>query len=97
MRTEAAMEIERAVDILDPAKRHKDLTWEDVQEACAMGAEALKKQIPMEPEAEADGYADGEFVYDMFHCPACGALFEDWEEYPHHCICGQKIDWSRWK
>lgn len=37
------MEIERAVDILDPAKRHKDLTWEDVQEACAMGAEALKK------------------------------------------------------
>lgn len=38
------MEIERAVDILDPAKRHKDLTWEDVQEACAMGAEALKNR-----------------------------------------------------
>ena len=58
---------------------------------------ALEKQIPEKPEYEADGYADGELVYDYAKCPICGHDFEyginDWGcEYCSDC--GQKLDWS---
>ena len=58
---------------------------------------ALEKQIPKKPEYEADGYADGELVYDYAKCPICGHDFEyginDWGcEYCSDC--GQKLDWS---
>ena len=59
--------------------------------------EALKKQIPKKPEYEANGYANGELVYDYARCPICGHDFEydinDWGcEYCSNC--GQKLDWS---
>jgi len=51
---------------------------------------------PMQVELEADGYSDGELVYDYGKCPKCGWEFEDgdkdWEE-PYCCHCGQKLKW----
>ena len=64
------------------------------QSAIDSAITALKKQIPKKPIAEADGYADGCLVYDIFHCPLCDALIEDYDSEPHHCICGQALDWS---
>ena len=66
-------------------------------EAIDEAINALEKQIPKKPEYEADGYADGELVYDYAKCPICGHDFEyginDWGcEYCSDC--GQKLDWS---
>ena len=58
--------------------------------------EELENQKPMQIELEADGYADGELVYDYGKCPKCGWDFEDgdkdWEE-PYCCHCGQRLHW----
>lgn len=66
-------------------------------EAIDVAINALEKQIPKKLEYEADGYADGELVYDYAKCPICGHDFEyginDWGcEYCSDC--GQKLDWS---
>ena len=66
-------------------------------EAIDVAINALEKQIPKKPEYEADGYADGNLVYDYAKCPICGHDFEyginDWGcEYCSDC--GQKLDWS---
>ena len=69
---------------------------EDDYKANDMAINALEKQIPKKLEYEADGYADGELVYDYAKCPICGHDFEyginDWgcEYCPD---CGQKLDW----
>lgn len=62
-----------------------------------MAIKALEKQMARKPEYEADGYADGELVYDYAKCPICGHDFEyeinDWG--CNYCSnCGQKLDWS---
>ena len=36
---------------------------------------------------EADGYADGELVYDMWSCPICGKYFDEWDEKPDWNFC----------
>ena len=36
---------------------------------------------------EADGYADGELVYDMWSCPVCGERFYEWDEEPTWAFC----------
>ena len=36
---------------------------------------------------EADGYADGELVYDMWYCSFCGKRFEEWDEKPNWNFC----------
>ena len=68
---------------------------EDI-EALNMGIQALKNQESMRVELEADGYADGELVYDYGRCPKCGWDFEDgdkdWGE-PYCCHCGQRLRW----
>ena len=66
-------------------------------EASKIAIQAIEKQIPKKPEYEADGYADGELVYDYAKCPICGHDFEyginDWG--CKYCSdCGQKLDWS---
>ena len=72
-------------------------TKEELTEAIRMSIQTLEKQIAKKPEYEADGYADGELVYDYAKCPICGHDFEyginDWGcEYCSDC--GQKLDWS---
>lgn len=57
--------------------------------------EALKKQIPQKPIYQADGYSDGELVYDTWFCPNCDTAYEvDIDEYNYCPNCGQAIDWS---
>ena len=70
---------------------------EDLNNAYDVAINALKKQIARKPEYEADGYADGELVYDYAKCPICGHDFEyetnDWG--CNYCsVCGQKLDWN---
>lgn len=56
---------------------------------------AISKQIPMKPILEADGYADGELVYDTWYCPNCDKSYEvDYDSYDFCPNCGQAIDWS---
>ena len=83
------------------SKREKgDWLYDDVQgtaDTLRMAINALEKHIPKKPEYEADGYADGNLVYDYAKCPICGHDFEyginDWGcEYCSDC--GQKLDWS---
>ena len=70
---------------------------EDDYKANEMAIKALEKQIARKPEYEADGYADGELVYDYAKCPICGHDFEyeinDWG--CNYCSnCGQKLDFE---
>lgn len=83
------MTVEDALNILDTIP-----TISEQVDALEMAIEALEKQIPKKPI----------FVYtvnmkaldepiqtDVWHCPTCGLTYNTKE---HHCICGQKIDWS---
>lgn len=57
--------------------------------------EALEKQIPQKPILEADGYYNGELVYDTWYCPSCNADYDTEHERHDYCPkCGQAIDWS---
>lgn len=46
-----------------------------------------KKQIPKKPILDA--------IYHMqYYCPNCECFIcRKWEEKPHHCICGQALEW----
>lgn len=92
------MKVERAIEILDPEHRELYDSIEPVNEACRMGMEALKKQIPKALDYEADGYdgTSGELVYDTAVCPSCFRRFElDFDEEAKFCPgCGQALDWS---
>ena len=92
------MEIERAIEILNPNHREHYESIEPVNEACRMGMEALKKQMPERLDYEGDGYdQDGNMIYDVAICRNCGHTFEeginDWGSA--YCPdCGQALDWS---
>jgi len=90
-----SMTYERAMEILDPQHREHYPSIEPVNEACRMGMEALKKQIPAAPALSGDGYADGVLVYDTWECPDCGEQYEvDYEKHKFCPNCGQAIDWE---
>lgn len=36
---------------------------------------------------EADGYSDGELVYDSWSCGCCGKYFPEWDEKPDWNFC----------
>lgn len=56
--------------------------------------EAVEIQMPLKPTLEADGYADGELVYDIWYCPGCDTAYEaETEKYKYCPNCGQAIDW----
>ena len=60
-----------------------------------MAIETLEKQIPKRPYFEADGYWDGQLVYDTWICPYCEKHYEvDYDDYEFCPNCGQKLDWS---
>ena len=73
-----------------------EIDKKEVQQALS---DLVKKEEPFMVYLEADGYADGELVYDMAYCPNCDKLLTD--EYdpdiklftycPH---CGQKLLWK---
>lgn len=63
--------------------------------AVDLSVEALEKQIPQKPILQADGYYDGELVYDTWLCPNCDTAYEvDIEKHKYCPNCGQAIDWS---
>lgn len=55
--------------------------------------EAIEKQEAQKVEYVADGYYDGELVFDEARCPRCRESFEveidDWIKYCPNC--GQKL------
>lgn len=58
-------------------------------------AETTKKQIPRRPQYTADGYWNGELVYDTWICPNCSKAYEvDIDNYDYCPNCGQRIDWE---
>ena len=64
-----------------------------------MAIKSLEKEIPRMVHYEADGYADGEWVYDMAECPGCGnKMTEDnddiWDVATYCPECGQRIIWE---
>lgn len=77
---------ERAIEILDPEHREHYESIEPVNEACRMGMEALKKQMPQKPTI--DEYDDGTCSYI---CP-CGAEVEENQAYCD--ICGQALSFE---
>ncbi|MBQ0088703.1 MAG: hypothetical protein KBT27_05175 [Prevotellaceae bacterium] len=52
--------------------------------------EALEKQIAKKPWSQAD---DDTCLYYHNECPYCGRWLSE-RIKPHHCVCGQAIDWS---
>ena len=80
------MTLERAAEILDPTHREHYESIEPVNEACRMGMEALKKQMPQKPTI--DEYDDGTYSYI---CP-CGAEVEENQAYCD--ICGQALSFE---
>lgn len=56
--------------------------------------EAIERQtIPKKPVLEADGTADGEFVYEVWYCPVCDAKYDDCYKFAHCPNCGQLLNW----
>lgn len=84
------MTLERAIEILDPEHREHYDSIEPVITACRMGMDALRKQIPTEPDLESsemDGWAV---------CPSCGEYIVRPDNYDvTYCrCCGQAIKWE---
>lgn len=81
------MTYERASEILDPEHRENYDSIETVKEACRMGMDALKKQIPIRPKLLDEA---------NFGCPACGR----WTPIPltskvTYChLRGQALNWE---
>ena len=94
------MEIARAREILDPEhreqlnkepeRREAYESLEPVNEACRMGAEALRRRVPESP------YPDGDA--GVMACPSCGSGEYLHNEDGNRCRfcgqCGQAIDWD---
>ena len=77
------MTLERAIEILNPEHREWYDSLETVEEACRMGMEALKKQLPKKPKD--DGW---------LYCPVCNT--DVVTDKPKYCFnCGQAIDWGQ--
>lgn len=71
----------------------------ELYKAIMVSIRALKKRIPREPYIYGDGFdVCGNFVYDMYDCPACGSHYEtEYDDYDYCPKCGQAFDWSKIK
>ncbi len=81
---------ERAMEILDPEHREHYDGIEEVNEACRMGMEAIKKQIPVKLIAKLKPTIS-------ICCPTCKFDFYDKLvcQFSVHCPnCGQALDWD---
>ena len=61
---------------------------------CLEAANAIEKLSAINDQkmigewfGEADGYADGELVYDTWSCGCCGKYFPEWDEKPGWNYC----------
>lgn len=90
-----------AVKILTNRYRELRGTYGDLGGA-VMGAARLVEAVPtveLKPiegywYGEADGYSDGELVYDEWFCSECGTHFNEWDDKPtwKYCPnCGAKM------
>ena len=74
-----------------------DISSCDKRDAFKLAINALEKQIPKKPTLEADGYSDGQLIYDTWICPYCEKRYEtEYDNYDYCPNCGQAIDWSDW-
>ena len=65
----------------------KGVNKQAITEACELAVKDMRKQTPMKP-------IDNEELW-QFEGPVCGeviVLYHDGK--PHHCECGQAIDWE---
>ena len=70
------------------SEKHNDRLVEEVDAILDdIPAADVRPVVKAEWHGEADGYADGELVYDMWSCPICGKRFEEWEEKPDWNFC----------
>lgn len=89
--------VKRAIEILDPTHRehYNEIPdgIEQVNEACRMGVQALKRLIPQKPDYEGDGYDEnGNIIYDTWLCPCCGHKYEvDYDNFDFCPNCGQAL------
>lgn len=68
--------------------REKFDEWQEIIDTLeAMPAAYVRPVVKAEWYGEADGYADGYPVYDMWSCPVCGKRFDEWEEKPDWNFC----------
>lgn len=72
---------------------NRPYAYSKLRESIDIAIDAVKKQIPIEPYIEGDGYADGYLVYDTWVCPNCETHYEiDYDDYDYCPHCGQHID-----
>lgn len=94
--------VESIVATYEPGEKRNDTTLRELKEACRMAIAALRAQPTPDCahgdwQGEGDGYADGELVYDVWHCSCCGHIIDDRtddpELLPNYCPnCGAKMD-----
>ena len=79
---------ERAAEILDPEPREHYDSLETVKEACRMGMDALKKQIP----AKVNLWENSQFG----NCPYCQEVVyrPALRKRVYCCKCGQALNWE---
>jgi len=86
-------------------KRMRELNYEgmgeidakEVGETVDVAIEALEKRVMKKPTFEADGYYNGELVYETWICPSCDERYEvENDDYKFCPNCGQAIDWSKY-
>lgn len=79
------MNIERAIEILDPRHRETYESIDPINEACLMGMQALKKQVPAKPKITLHGTTG---YNTKCSCPVCGSMVNS-DNYCRNC--GQAI------
>ena len=94
---------EKIKDILDWTEGWANIDW-GYKALLKLELEELveiakaEKQVPVKPiygDYDDDGYDN--IIPNEARCPMCGYEFEfgTWnDEDNHHCVCGQKMDWS---
>lgn len=84
------MEIERAMEILNPEHKERYENLEPVIEACWMGRSALRNMLPLSPHPDGDEHTEA--------CQGCGSgeyLYNEDGNRNRFCgQCGQAIEWE---